>query len=92
MARRSTQPLLQALPELGADRRGSNKIQLGPPRNLISNWPDNTQAGITLRCAGSPVGVQVAARPWREDVVVAVMSTLDADFKVRPDYPLRTKI
>ncbi len=39
--------------------------------------------------AGLPVGVQVAARPWREDVVLAVMEALEADFEANPEYPAR---
>lgn len=39
--------------------------------------------------AGLPVGVQVAARHWREDIVLAVMSALEEHFKGRPDYPLK---
>jgi fatty acid amide hydrolase len=37
--------------------------------------------------AGLPVGVQVAARHWREDLVLAIMAALEADFRVRADYP-----
>jgi fatty acid amide hydrolase len=37
--------------------------------------------------AGLPVGVQVAARHWREDVVLAVMAALEGHFAGRPDYP-----
>jgi fatty acid amide hydrolase len=39
--------------------------------------------------AGLPVGVQVAARHWREDIVLAVMSALEEHFRARPDYPAR---
>ena len=39
--------------------------------------------------AGLPVGVQVAARHWREDVVLAVMAVLEQEFSKRPDYPSR---
>jgi len=42
--------------------------------------------------AGLPVGVQVAARHWREDVVLAVMAALEQDFSARPDYPLHPPI
>lgn len=38
--------------------------------------------------AGLPVGVQVAARYWREDVVLAVMAALEEDFRGRPDCPV----
>ncbi len=39
--------------------------------------------------AGLPIGVQVMARHWREDVVLAVMSALEQAFRAQPDYPLR---
>lgn len=38
--------------------------------------------------AGLPVGVQVAALHWREDVVLAVMKALEDDFRKLPDYPV----
>lgn len=38
--------------------------------------------------AGLPVGVQVAAGPWREDIVLAIMSFLEAGFCRRSDYPI----
>jgi fatty acid amide hydrolase len=41
---------------------------------------------------GLPVGVQVAARHWREDVVLAVMSTLESHFSRQADYPARPPI
>jgi fatty acid amide hydrolase len=37
--------------------------------------------------AGLPVGVQVVARHWREDIVLAVMAALEGHFATRPDYP-----
>ncbi len=37
--------------------------------------------------AGLPVGVQVIGRHWREDVVLAVMRTLEAGLRSRSDYP-----
>ena len=36
---------------------------------------------------GLPVGVQVVAPAWREDVVLAVMLQLEAGFRESPDYP-----
>ncbi|MBI4333015.1 MAG: amidase [Chloroflexi bacterium] len=38
--------------------------------------------------AGLPVGVQVAARHWREDIVLAVMAALEEHFRTLPDYPV----
>ncbi|MCA9267705.1 MAG: hypothetical protein KDA41_04515, partial [Planctomycetales bacterium] len=37
--------------------------------------------------AGLPVGVQVAALPWREDIALCVMEHLEAHFQTQPDYP-----
>ncbi|NTV65968.1 MAG: amidase, partial [Oscillochloris sp.] len=37
--------------------------------------------------AGLPVGVQVVARHWREDVALALMAALEGFFRARPDYP-----
>jgi len=42
--------------------------------------------------AGLPAGVQAVGRYWREDQVLAVMRTLEADFRARPDYPSRPPI
>jgi len=37
--------------------------------------------------AGLPVGVQVSAAPWREDMVLAVMAALEQRFRDSSDYP-----
>ncbi len=37
--------------------------------------------------AGLPVGVHVAAAPWREDIVLAVMGALEEAFRRNDDYP-----
>jgi fatty acid amide hydrolase len=37
--------------------------------------------------AGLPVGVQVVARHWREDVGLALMAALEEHFRRQPDYP-----
>jgi Asp-tRNA(Asn)/Glu-tRNA(Gln) amidotransferase A subunit family amidase len=36
---------------------------------------------------GLPVGVQVAARHWHEDIVLAVMAAIEEHFQSQPDYP-----
>jgi fatty acid amide hydrolase len=42
--------------------------------------------------AGLPVGVQVVARHWREDVVLSLMGLLEDHFSKEPDYPARPPI
>jgi fatty acid amide hydrolase len=39
--------------------------------------------------AGLPVGVQIVARHWREDVILTVMSALESHFRNRPEYPAK---
>jgi fatty acid amide hydrolase len=40
---------------------------------------------------GLPIGVQVVARPWREDVVLVIMDALESAARERREYP-RTPI
>jgi fatty acid amide hydrolase len=46
-------------------------------------------AAVERGSTGLPVGVQVAARPWRDDAALAVMAALEAHFRNQPDYPVR---
>jgi fatty acid amide hydrolase len=36
---------------------------------------------------GLPVGVQISALPWREDVVLAIMGALESSAVTSPSYP-----
>ncbi len=56
-------------------------------RDLVTRAAKDVERGS----AGLPVGVQVAARPWREDVVLAVMAALESHFRRQDDFP-RTPI
>jgi fatty acid amide hydrolase len=38
--------------------------------------------------AGLPVCVQIVARPWREDVVLAAMYAIEETARARPDFPV----
>ena len=42
---------------------------------------------VELGSAGLPVGVQVVAKHWREDLVLTVMEALEGHFKADPSYP-----
>lgn len=44
-------------------------------------------AAIVEGSAGLPLGVQVVARPYREDVVLALMGTIEAHARGREGYP-----
>ncbi len=48
---------------------------------------DRAASRVEAESAGLPVGVQVAAKPWREDVVLAVMAALESHFQSQSDYP-----
>lgn len=41
--------------------------------------------------AGLPIGVQVAARPWREDLVLAAMSAIERAVRARSAIPLLSR-
>jgi fatty acid amide hydrolase len=56
-------------------------------RDFVERAARKVEAGSE----GLPVGVQVAARHRREDVVLAVMAALEEHFRARADYP-RLKI
>ncbi len=48
---------------------------------------DKAAAQVERDSSGLPVGVQVVGRHWREDVVLAVMSAVEAGVRGAPGYP-----
>ena len=56
-------------------------------RDVSRDMADITARAVEQGSAGLPVGAQVVARHWREDVVLAVMAALEKRFRSRPDYP-----
>lgn len=59
-------------------------------RPMSRDIVERTALEVEVNSAGLPVGVQVVARHWREDVALAVMAALESYFKARPDYPRLT--
>jgi fatty acid amide hydrolase len=57
-------------------------------RDVKKDRLEALSAAVEKGSAGLPVGVQVAARPWRDDVALAVMAALEAHFRNQPDYPV----
>ena len=53
------------------------------PHGLI----ERHAAKVDARSAGLPVGVQIVARPWQDEVAMAVMATLEAAVRDRTDLP-----
>lgn len=53
--------------------------------DLVEKSARETERGS----AGLPVGVQVAARHWREDIVLALMKALETTARGREGYPAR---
>lgn len=45
-------------------------------------------AKVDATSAGLPVGVQIAARPWHDATVLALMGAVEAEVAGDPDYPL----
>jgi fatty acid amide hydrolase len=49
---------------------------------------EETARKVDEGSAGLPVGVQVASKPGREDLVLSVMAALEASFRRGGDYPI----
>ena len=69
------------------------RVRLGEEgdRPASRDLVDRAAMAVEQGSVGLPVGVQVAARPWREDVALAVMKALETHFRPLADYP-RTPI
>jgi Asp-tRNA(Asn)/Glu-tRNA(Gln) amidotransferase A subunit family amidase len=58
-----------------------------------SDRPDSRDAALRAAraaeqgSAGLPVGVQLVARHWREDLVLAAMQAIETEVSSRPDHP-----
>jgi fatty acid amide hydrolase len=67
----------------------ASRIQADEESDRQPGKDKSEQAALQIEkgSAGLPVGVQVAARPWRDDVVLAVMGALERHFSSQPDYP-----
>ena len=46
-----------------------------------------TAVAVERGSADLPIGVQVVARHWREDIALRVMAALEEHFKIQPDFP-----
>jgi fatty acid amide hydrolase len=63
--------------------RAGEESDRPPSKDRIERMAAEVEKGSV----GLPVGVQVAARHWREDIVLAVMSALESHFRTKADYP-----
>jgi fatty acid amide hydrolase len=45
-------------------------------------------AKVDAQSSGLPVGVQIAGKPWREDLVLALMSAIETRVRPHPEFPL----
>ncbi|MGO9629530.1 MAG: hypothetical protein ACLPXW_11100 [Xanthobacteraceae bacterium] len=50
---------------------------------------DRTARETERGSAGSPIAVQVIARPWRDHVALAAMAKIEGAARTRPGYPAR---
>jgi fatty acid amide hydrolase len=57
-------------------------------RETSKDMADITARNVEEGSAGLPVGVQVVARHWREDIVLKLMAVLEDHFQATPDYPV----
>ena len=67
----------------------ATRVREGEESDRPSSKDPVDQAALRVEhgSAGLPVGVQVVARHWREDVVLAVMGVLEKQFRAESDYP-----
>ncbi len=56
-------------------------------RVVSKDMADITAQAVERGSTGLPVGVQVVARHWQEDIVLAVMAAIEDVVKKKPDYP-----
>lgn len=72
----------------------ASRVRAGEESDRPSSKDPAEQAAAQVEkdSAGLPVGVQVAARHWREDIVLAVMGALESHFSSQADYPARPPI
>jgi fatty acid amide hydrolase len=61
-------------------------------RALSKDVVERTAYQVEQGSVGLPVGVQVAARHWREDIVLAVMAAIEEHFQSQPDYPVHPPV
>ena len=67
----------------GRVRPGEEHADRGSKLDIAHRTASNTEKGSS----GLPVGVQVIAPKWREDMVLAVMYALESHFQQNDDYP-----
>jgi fatty acid amide hydrolase len=58
-------------------------------RQVSKDMAEITARDVEQGSAGLPIGVQVVARHWREDIALRVMEALEDHFRTEPDYPTR---
>jgi Asp-tRNA(Asn)/Glu-tRNA(Gln) amidotransferase A subunit family amidase len=68
--------------------RAGEEIGRKPSRDLVQQAAYNVEQGS----AGLPIGVQVAARPWREHVALAAMRAIEDAARTQSDFPAQPPI
>ena len=72
----------------------TTRVKLGEEtgRRTSRDQVERQAVAVDRGSTGLPIGVQVAALPWREDVVLATLSALEQEFEHSPSYPGRTRV
>jgi fatty acid amide hydrolase len=63
------------------------ETQRPAPSGRRADRIDRKAALVEAGTAGLPVGVQIAALPYREDVVLALMTAIETAARAAPEYP-----
>jgi fatty acid amide hydrolase len=56
-------------------------------REASKDMADIAAKEVETGSVGLPIGVQVVARHWRDDIVLAAMAALEQSFRDAPDFP-----
>jgi fatty acid amide hydrolase len=62
--------------------RAEEQLRANPKGRL-----EQAAARVDAGSAGLPVGVQIVARPWREDVCLRLMAAVEAGVRGDEDFP-----
>ena len=71
---------------------GASALLRSADRAASTQLSEQTASKVEQESVGLPVGVQVAARHWREDIVLAVMAAIEEHFQSQPDYPVHLPV
>jgi fatty acid amide hydrolase len=59
-----------------------------PVRTSAADRIERRARAVEEGSVGLPLGVQIVGRPWREDLVLALMIAVEDEARRSPDFPV----